>query len=472
MKPKKWLGTIAGIVALGVGLTGCGGSSNSSTASTSTTAENGQVFVSGTDAPLASVVSFQVDVTGMTVSDGTNAPISVLNGTQTVDFARLDGLHTLLDLNTIPAGTYTTVNMTFANPQIVFMNVTNPQTNPPTRPTITKLNATSSPAASLTQSSVTTTLASPLTVSADAVVGLAFDFDLKDSVAVDGSGQITGAVSPKVSIKAVTPADADAYIDDFVAGVTTRATNSFTVQGPHGHTFTVNVNDQTEWEDGVSIGNLTASSIVEVSGTVDKTSGAILADTVAIVSQEKFWAGGLITFVNPATNAATDFDLYVRSVLPSGTGFSSEQISTVNLTGNEKYLIYFWHNKFTNFLFNASLLVPGQHVSIAGPLSNGAVTLNRVVLRHEGHNGTWVVGSTNTGANTFQLNSAGVASVLFNGPVTVYCTPFTKFKGGLSGLASLTGTAALNVRVVGLVLKDPTSGQAVLVAHSVEQMSN
>jgi len=56
--------------------------------------------------------------------------------------------------------------------------------------------------------------------------------------------------------------------------------------------------------------------------------------------------------------------------------------------------------------------------------------------------------------------------------VTVYCTPFTKFKGGLSGIGGLTGTAALNVRVVGLVLKNPTSGQAVLVAHSVEQMSN
>jgi hypothetical protein len=471
MKPKKWLGVIAGVVALGVGLTGCGGSTSSST-SASTTAENGQVFVSGTDAPLSSVVSFQVDITGMTVSDGVNAPISVLNGTQTVDFARLDGLHTLLDLNTIPAGTYTSVNMTFANPQIVYMNVTKPQTTPPTRPTVTTLNATTSPAASLTTSSVSANLTNPLTVSADAVIGLSFDFDLKDSVKVDGSGQITGAVTPTVSIKAVTPADADAYIDDFVAGVTTTTTNSFTVQGPHGHTFTVNVNDQTEWENGETIANLSASSIVEVSGTLDKTSGAILADTVAIVSQAKFWAGGLITYVDPSTNAATDFDLYVRSVLPSGTGFNSEQISTVNLTGNEKYFVYFWHNKFTNFLFNQSLLVPGQHVSIAGQLNNGDVTVGRVVLRYEGHNGASVVGSTNVGADTFQFNSDGVAGVLFNGPVTVYCTPFTKFKGGLSGLGSLTGSAALNVRVVGIVLKDPTNGQAVLVAHSVEQMSN
>jgi hypothetical protein len=46
------------------------------------------------------------------------------------------------------------------------------------------------------------------------------------------------------------------------------------------------------------------------------------------------------------------------------------------------------------------------------------------------------------------------------------------FKGGLTGLGSITGTTAMNLRVVGLVLKDPISGQPVFVAHSVEQLSN
>jgi hypothetical protein len=428
--------------------------------------------VNGTDAPLPSVLSFQVDITGMTVSDGMSSPVSVLNGTQTVDFARLNGLHTLLDINTIPAGTYSSVTMTFANPNISFMNVTNPQTTPPTRPTITTLNTTSSPAASLTQSSVTVNLASPFTVTANEVIGLSFDFDLKDSLAVDGNGQITGAVNPMVTINAVTPDNDNAYIDDFVAGVVNTGANSFLIQGPHGHQFTVNVNDQTEWENNEGISNLTSASIVELSGTLDRTSGAILADTVAIVSQDKFWAGGLITYVDPTSGAANDFDLYVRSVLPTGTGFTSGQISTIDLNGTENYFIYFWHNKFTNLLFNSSLLVPGQHISIAGPLSNGAVTVKRVVLRAEGHTGNWVVGSTNTGAGTFQFNSNGVAGVLFNGPITVYCTPFTKFKGGLTGLGSITGTTTLDLRVVGMVLRDPISGQAVFVAHSVEQLPN
>jgi len=466
----KWLSGILVLAMMAVA-SGCGGGASSST-STSVQQESGSVFVNGTDAPLPSVLSFQVDITGMTVSDGTNPPVSVLNGTQTIDFARLNGLHTLLDINSIPAGTYTSVNVTLANPEIVYLNVTNPQTTPPTRPTVTTLNATTSPAVTLTQSSVNISLSNPLTVSAGDIIGLSFDFDLRHSIQVDSNGNFTGVVNPTLDLNAVTPGDSDAYIDDFVAGVINTGTNSFMIQGPHGHQFTVNVNDQTEWETNETIANLTSTSIVEISGSIDATSGAILADTVAILSQNSFYAGGLITYVDPATGAANDFDLYVRSVLPAGTGFQSEQISTIDLSGNENYFIYWWHNKFTSFLFNSSLLVPGQHVSIGGPFTNGAVTVKRVILRHEGHNGAWVIGSTDTGAGTFQLNSNGLAGVLFNGPVTVYCTPLTVFKGGLTGLSSLTGSAAINLRVVGLVLKDPVSGQPVFVAHSVEQLTN
>ncbi len=164
--------------------------------------------------------------------------------------------------------------------------------------------------------------------------------------------------------------------------------------------------------------------------------------------------------------------MYVRSVLPSGTGFNAGQISTIDLTGNEKYFIYWMHNRFTNFLFNSALLVPGQHVSIGGPFTNGQVTVQRIVLRHEGHTGTLVPNSVNVGASTFQFNSNGLAGVLFNGPVTVYVTPFTRFLGGLKGLNDLSSNPTNPLRVVGLVLKDPISGQPVFVARSVEELPN
>src|SRR5271155_6231048 len=469
MNLKKWLVGI-GVCTLAALGSGCGG--GNMTPQPQPAQQTGSAFVIGTDAPLPSVVSFQVDITGITVSDGVNPPVSILSGTQTVDFARLNGLRTLLDINSIPAGTYTTVNVMLANPQIGYLNVTDPQTNPPTRPTISTLNSTTVPPVSLTTSNVMISLASPLVVNAGDIDGLSFDFDLRHSIQLDQNGQITGVVMPNLNLKAVAPSDADAYIDEFDAGVVSMANSSFVIQGPHGHQFTVNVNDQTEWENGESLPDLTTSSIVEISGTLDRTSGAILADTVAILSQDKFYAGGLVTYVDPPTDQASDFDLYVRSVLPSGTGFQSGQISTITLTGDENFFIYWLHLRFPSFLFDSSLMVPGQRVTIGGPFNNGAVTVKRVVLRHEGHTGTWQIGSTGAGAGTFQFNSTGLAGVLFNGPVTVFTTPFTVFKGGLTGLGGLTGNTAIPLRVVGLVLKDPISGQPVFVARSVSELPN
>ncbi|HKM65772.1 MAG TPA: DUF4382 domain-containing protein [Candidatus Acidoferrum sp.] len=471
MHLKKWFSGIFALALVAL-LTGCG---NNPSASNNTNPQSNSVFVTGTDAPLPSVVGFRVDITGMTLSDGTNPPVSVLNGTQTVDFARLNGMRTLLDINTIPTGTYTQAVITLANPSIDYLNVANPQTNPPTHPTISTLDTSvaSNPQLSLTQSTVTINLATPLVVSMGDIDGLRFEFNILKSVAVDGNGQISGPITPTINLKVITPSDADAYIDEFDAGVVSvdAAGNSFVIQGPHGHQFTVNVNQQTEWENNESINNLTSSSIVEISGTLDRTTAAFLADTVAIVSQDKFWAGGLVTYVNPPTGTATDFDMYVRNVLPSGTGFNSGQISNVILSGQEKYFIHWWHDNFGSFLFTSAGMVPGQHISIAGPFSNGQVTVKRIVLRHSGHTGTLVIGQTNTTAGTFEFNSNGLAGVLFEGPVTVQVTPFTRYLGGLTGLNDLTGNTALNLRVVGLILKTNT-GTPIYLAYCVEELTN
>jgi hypothetical protein len=474
MNSRRWLDALC-VLAFTAFAVGCGGGSQQIQP---VQQQSGTVFVSGGDAPMPSVVSFKVTISGISVAATGGMPVTVTNGPQDVDFARLNGLHTLIDLNTIPAGTYNTVTVTLANPEIDYLNVTNPQTNPPTRPTISSYTATTTPPAMLSNSTVNINLTNPLTVNSGDVVGLGFEFDIRQSLALN-NGQITGVINPVLDVKAITPSDADAYIDEFIAGVTTinAGGNTFTIQGPHGHAFTVDVNDQTEWEGSETINDLTTSSIVMISGTLDRTAGTFDADTVAILSQNSFYAGGLITYVDPPTGTAQDFDLYVRDVLPANTGFTSGQISTIDLTGNEKYFIYWIHNVFvnsrwSNIFFNASLLVPGQHVSIGGPFNNGQVIVKRVVLRHEGHTGTLVANSANTGTSTFLFNSNGLAGVLFNGPVTVYVTPFTKFGGGLTSLQDLTSNPTNPLRVIGVVLKDPISGQPVFVARSVTELTN
>jgi hypothetical protein len=96
MHLKKWFSGVCALALIAL-LNGCG---NNSSSSNSTNPQSNSVFVTGTDAPLPSVVGFRVDITGLTLSNGTGTPVSVLNGTQTVDFARLNGLRTLLDINT------------------------------------------------------------------------------------------------------------------------------------------------------------------------------------------------------------------------------------------------------------------------------------------------------------------------------------------------------------------------------------
>ncbi len=439
--------------------------SGSNGTSNATPAQTGSVYLLGTDAPLPSVVSFAVGVQSITLSDGSSAPVSILNGAQTVDFARFNGLSTLLDFNAIPAGTYTTATITLGTATLGYLN-----TQTGTAPVIASMPAT------LTQSVVTINLTSPFVVNAGDMDALRFDFDLRKSIQVDSNGQITGQVTPTLDLKALSASDPERYIDEFDAGVVSidTASDSFVVQGPHGRQYTVQLSANTEFENGETLANLTTSSIIQVSGSFSPNSQTIDADCLGILSQDGYWAAGLVTYVTPTSGAATSLNLYVRAELPADTGLTLGQIANITLTGGEKYFVYKLHTPLTNFLFNSSLMIPGQHISIGGPLSGAAnsqsVTAHRIVLRHEGHAGEWVVGSTNTGNGTFQFNSNGLAGVLFNGPITVYTTPVTTYLGGLNGLSDLSGGAAINIRVVGLVLKNPNTGQPVFVARSVEEL--
>jgi Domain of unknown function (DUF4382)/Domain of unknown function (DUF5666) len=445
---------------------GCSaGSGSAPSSSGSTPAQSGSVYVLGTDAPLPSVVSFAVNVQSITLSNGSATAVSILNGSQMVDFARFNGLSTLLDFNSIPAGTYTTATINLGSATLGYLN-----TQSGAAPTIASMPA------SLTQSAVTINLGSPFVVNAGDMDALRFDFDLQKSIQVDANGQITGQVTPTLDLKALSASDPENYIDEFDAGVVSidASANSFVIQGPHGRQYTVQLTSNTEFENGESITNLTTSSIVEVSGSFAPNSQTISADCIGILSQDGYWAAGLITNVTPAQGAANGFGMYVRAELPADTGLTLGQIANINLTGSENYFIYKWHTPLTNFFFNSSLLVPGQHISIGGPLSGAsnpqAVTVHRIVLRHEGHTGEWVVGSTNTGNGTFQFNSNGLAGALFNGPITVYTTPLTNWLGGLTGLSDLSGNSAVSVRLVGLVLKNPNTGNPVFVARSVEEL--
>lgn len=440
-------------------LAGCGGGSNSTPPGQGTT-PSGTVAVVGTDAPLTGILAFQVNLTGLTASDGRNT-VSLINGPQVVEFSRLNGLRTLLDFQSVPAGSYTTFQAALSSPVISFLDVS---VSPPKVQTI---NGT------LTQSTVTVQLAQPLVISSGQVLVVLFDFRLSDSVEVDASGQITGRITPRVAFRVLSPDSPDATIDELRGGVLSvnLSAKSFVMQGPRGRQITVVTDDQTQFAPGEGLDQLDTNTIVQVSGSLQRTTLTLKADEVLILSRDRFLLGGLITDVRAATGSATQVDLLVRAEVPDLAGVQVGQINTLSLNGNEKFMIDNLRLPVTALVFNRDSLVRGQSISAGGVLvttSNPpALDTRRVGLQVQGIEGAWVAGSTDSAAGTFKLTANGLTGLLFGQPVTVFTSSATRFVN-LAGLAGLTGTQTIRLRVVGLILKSP-AGDPVIVARVVEK---
>jgi hypothetical protein len=463
MRNLKATGVFFMLLAV-LGLCSCGGSSSSSNPVPTSQAS---IFTVGTDAPLPSVVSCQIMVTGVTVNNGTTN-VSVLSAPQVVDFAQLSGLHQLIDLSAVPTGTYTSATVTIASPVIGFIDTTQ---NPPAVNTID---------GTLSKSSVNVTFATPFVLTDAELVGLRMEFDLRQSLATDMNGQVTGAVNPVFNMQLLAANDSGVSIDEFLAGVVgTTGNTSFVVQGPKGRQWTVQTDANTAFDDpSEPINSFTTNTIVAVSGTLDPVTHDIDATEVEVVSNDGFFLGGLFTSIRPPTGPATAADLYVRAVLPDINGIADGQIETLTLNGSEQYRIANIQNPITTLLFNNSALTAGQSVGIGGKLTttNGVSTLtvHRVVLRRQGQAGALVPGQTvvqNGNSGSFELTDQSTAGVLLPNPLTVLTTNGTNFIN-LSGLSALTGNQAIPLRVVGFILIDPLTNSPVMVARGVEQLTD
>jgi hypothetical protein len=422
----------------------------------------GTSFVVGTDAPLGSVLSFKVTFTGLTVSDGTNsAPL--LSQATDIEFARLNGLRTLIDLRQIPAGTYTSVTATLSAPVISYLDTS---TSPPS---VGTMNGT------LTTSTVTAQLRQPLVVNDGDLVGLHMDFRLAQSLERDAQGQLTGNVTPNIVFRVIGPNSPEAEIDELRGGVVSvnAAAGSFVMQGPHGRQLTVTTDANTLFEPGEDLSTFDTNTVVEVSGTIQRGSLNLHATAVQVISRDRFVLGGLITDVRPASGPANAMDLLVRTELPDVPSAQVGRITTLDFDGNERFLIHHFRMPLSIFLFNRSSLVPGQRVSAGGALvtTNNPPTLDtrRVTLHRQGLEGNWVSGSTNPGNGSFQFAAGGLTGVLFGQPIRVFTGPHTRFRN-LAGLSDLTGQNPIPLRVVGLVLQDPINGNPVMIAWAVERL--
>jgi len=469
MRGLKQLTALFLVLPLAI-VAGCGGGSSSGSGGGGGVQQMGSVFTVGTDASLPSVVSCAMTVNSVTLFNGTTN-VSVMTTPQIVDFAQLSGLHQLLDLNSVPTGTYTSATVTISSPTIGYINTA---TTPPQIATIAgTLPANPDP--------VVVALDAPFTVTANDLFGLRMEFKIRQSLATDGSGNITGVVNPVFDVALLNSTDSTVTIDDFRGGVVgISSPTSFTVQGPLGRDWNVTTSNSTVFDTAEQVASFTTdgNTIVDISGTLDPVTHAIDATEISVVSTDKFVLGGLFTYIAPPGGGTTLADLYVRYELPAINGISPGDITPLTLNGSERYAIANISSPITNLLFGYSLLTPGQRVDVGGGIQTvgGVTTLtpHRVVLGRQGQEGAWIVGSTQiTSGNqgSFRLNDNGTAGILLPSPLTVLTFAQTNFIN-LAGLSALTGNAAIPLRIVGFILINPATHQPVMVARSVELMTS
>jgi hypothetical protein len=446
---KKFV-AVAVLLAFAMMGLGCG-SSKSSTSLSQNTA--GNVFLTGEDAPLASVVAFNVTLNSVTLN-GSGTTATVLSTPTTVDFARLIGLRSPLAFNSVPAGTYASATFVLANPVITYVDMTQ------TPPALNTLNGTFP--GSQNPYTVTVNFPSPMVVSSSGLAGLKMDMDIRQSLAVDTNGQVTGAVNPVIYVKATKASDPDGLVTDLMGGLVSvnASGNSFVLQGPYGRQLTVYVNSSTQFNSGWNINNMATPEFVAVQGYF-QADGSLMAGGVEVVTTAQSFISGRV--LAETTNSSGQIQTVTMWVGETGADMVSDvdTIQTVDVSAVTTYDICFLDNMLTSALFNNSSVVVGQRIFIGGSFASNVFTPQMISLRLQGIYGTYVPGSatiTSGNAGTFQISNTGLVGYSVGGPVTVNTFSATAFFN-LSGLSQLQSTSsALPLVARGLLLKDPVSG--------------
>jgi hypothetical protein len=456
---KKSFG-IALLLALSMLGASCGVGSNSSLSS-----QSAGVFVTAEDAPLASVVGFDVTINSITLTGSKGSPL-VLSTPTTVDFARLLGLRSPLAFNSVPADTYTSATFTLSNPAIswVDMSTTPPSIGAPISAYFSPTTGTA------TQTTVTVNFPTPMVVGGNGLAGLRMEFDIRQSVAVDGNGQVTGMVNPTIYAKAVQASDPNGQVTDLTGGLVSvnAASNSFVIQGPYGRQLTIDINRSTQFNSGWSINDLATPAIVGVQGSF-QADGSLMASNVEVITTSHTFLSGRVLAVNPTTGPVQQVTLWVGE---TGADLVSDvdSIQTIDVSAVSQYDICFFDNLFTNALFNDSTVIVGQRIFIGGSYSNSVFTPQMISLRFQGVYGMLTADSVNIvsgNIGTFLLQNNGLIGYSLGGAPLMVGTGNGTLFINTTGLSALQSGGSIPLVAGGLLFVDPKTSTPVMAAAIV-----
>jgi hypothetical protein len=472
---KKYILAMASVAALGILIqSGCSGGGSGTTLHIVTTP--GTLAVFGGDAPLCTVISFRVIISGLTLTPQSGGgPVSVLPGGNplAVDFASLMDFATMFSLSNVPPGTYNVLGITLSSPELTYLDTS---TTPASFKTITLDNGLT-----MSSLSISLNLSPAVTITSNGTLALQLDFNLLNSVLTNSSNQITGTVNPTFAANLVSASGSNGFVqfDDLrglVQSVSTSSTNpsfvgSFTISSPNAPTFTIHVTSSTSFAGVSGLSGLTAGTFVEMEAFLDANAN-IVATTVEAEAQEDQASGkaafvGLITSVTPQSGNATQFILLVQEENPEVSSrvalFSPLSFNIV--PSSTTFGLTAQAADFANFSFGPGNLAVGQRVVVHGTLPSGSGTAQSATVRSVFLGPQSILGNLSTNPSTPVSTTDGVdggftlvpCSPLFQpAKITVLSALQTTFVG-ISNLYSLNSPGAHFLVVKGLLFYEQST---------------
>jgi hypothetical protein len=335
------------------------------------------------------VTSFEVAITGAVLEPGN---VSLITNGQTVELTQLQTNSVYLNTATsVTPGTYTSLQVTYANPEYTILNNTGATiTEPSGQCGVNTACVVSSPTAKLTN---TITFSQPLNISETTPVLLELDVNLNNIIQSDYSLDFTQSGSVAVTTGSSSPVSTIDTIQ--VAGQVQSVDTSsdqFQLLATTGQTFSITTTSNTVFEfgrEGCMPNNFTCI-----------TTGQVLDVTIDIQSDGQTFDAGEVDYDDAANttqvsgtivaengNPPTSLQMVVHNTTPAQSSLPIGTPVTVNISNSASYVINngsFVLSGLTVTFGSPSDVIVGQEVETRvasnSSITNNSFTSDRLAL--------------------------------------------------------------------------------------------
>ena len=395
-------------------LGGCGASPriSSTQAQTPSANKSTSVTVLATSTANDRLSAFNVQITGITLTNDAGKTISLLNSPVSPEFIHLNGIEEPLVTVTVPQGVYTSATVTVSSSFFVCTDYD----------AANGLQNSTFEDAQVPASGVTTILPSTITV-AGTSMGLTLDMLVSQSATFSncrGGNSASFSITPTFALAAssvdgTSPLEATGLHG--LIGSMSLSASTLTVAGAdgpkqYGPSWQVRADSNTVFQGVSSFAQLTAGMPVDMDVAIEND-GSLLATRVAVYDTD---TTNLNVFTGPMnTVAASPTQFSVLSQEQQGYLDKSSYYLGA-LPGNFSNAVYQTSGALTNLAslpfaarFESTSMVAGQNVSMtshAASFSTGSLPVTTVTLMPQTIDGTISAISTEGGFTTYSVTLA------------------------------------------------------------------